>query len=108
MSIWRVDSHSCVFRQVIYFPSRPGYTDPHVKRRVLDYLLFMNSKVIASDSELTSLWPRSSACYGTAGRSRCRVLPAVLSMYIKSTSRASIPFMEMAMPTQCAVALNRI
>ena len=35
--------------QVIYFPSRPGYTDPHVKRRVLDYLLFMNSKVTLTD-----------------------------------------------------------
>jgi len=31
--------------QLIYFPSRPGYTDPLVRRRVLDYLLFMNSKV---------------------------------------------------------------
>ncbi len=34
-----------LFNEVIYFPSRPGYTDPLVKRRVLDYLLFMNSKV---------------------------------------------------------------
>ena len=38
------DQHSHALWQVIYFPSRPGYTDPHVKRRVLDYLLFMNSK----------------------------------------------------------------
>lgn len=35
-----------LFNEVIYFPSRPGYTDPLVKRRVLDYLLFMNSKVL--------------------------------------------------------------
>ncbi len=39
------DSICLLIWQVIYFPSRPGYTDPHVKRRVLDYLLFMNSKV---------------------------------------------------------------
>lgn len=34
-----------VFNEVIFFPSRPNYTDVNVKRRVLDYLLFMNSKV---------------------------------------------------------------
>ena len=34
-----------MYNEVIFFPSRPGYTDVHVKRRVLDYLLFMNSKV---------------------------------------------------------------
>jgi len=33
-------------RQVIFFPSRPGYVDPAVTRRVLDYMLFMNSKVL--------------------------------------------------------------
>ena len=32
--------------QVIFFPSRPGYTDPAVTRRIMDYMLFMNSKVL--------------------------------------------------------------
>lgn len=32
--------------EVLFFPSRPGYTDPGVSRRVLDHLLFMNSKVL--------------------------------------------------------------
>lgn len=35
-----------VFNEVIFFPSRPNYTDVNVKRRVLDYLKFMNSKVL--------------------------------------------------------------
>jgi len=33
-------------KKVIFFPSRPGYVDPAVTRRVLDYMLFMNSKVL--------------------------------------------------------------
>ena len=32
--------------QVIFFPSRPGYKDPAVTRRIMDYMLFMNSKVL--------------------------------------------------------------
>ena len=32
--------------QVIFFPSRPGYFDPAVTRRIMDYTLFMNSKVL--------------------------------------------------------------
>ena len=32
--------------QVIFFPSRPGYRDPAVTRRIMDYMLFMNSKVL--------------------------------------------------------------
>ena len=34
-----------IFNEAIYFPSSPLRKDVHVKRRVLDYLLFMNSKV---------------------------------------------------------------
>ena len=32
--------------QVIFFPSRPGHRDPAVTRRIMDYMLFMNSKVL--------------------------------------------------------------
>lgn len=32
--------------QAIFFPSRPDHKDPSVTRRVMDYLLFMNSKVL--------------------------------------------------------------
>eukprot|EP00899_Mesostigma_viride_P013557 jgi/Mesvir1/22201/Mv18797-RA.1 len=35
-----------VFNEVIFFPSRPGYTSPPVRRRVMDYMLFMNSKTL--------------------------------------------------------------
>mmetsp|Transcript_13551 Transcript_13551/g.40975 ORF Transcript_13551/g.40975 Transcript_13551/m.40975 type:complete len:430 (-) Transcript_13551:85-1374(-) len=34
-----------IFNEAIYFPSSPQHEDVHVKRRVLDYLNFMNSKV---------------------------------------------------------------
>ena len=36
----------CCQLQVIFFPNRPGYVDPGVTRRIMDYLLFMNSKVL--------------------------------------------------------------
>ncbi len=47
--------------QVIFFPSRPGYVDPAVTRRVLDYMLFMNSKVLfkqarAAGMVCSALW----------------------------------------------------
>ena len=45
LTIWLIDTWRVRLLQEIYLPSRPGYTDPHVIRRVLDYLLFMNSKV---------------------------------------------------------------
>ncbi|GAB4813747.1 hypothetical protein N2152v2_000793 [Parachlorella kessleri] len=50
-----------VFNECIFFPNRPGYKDPGVTRRVLDYLLFMNSKTlfkrVRHDPELASLRP---------------------------------------------------
>ena len=41
--------------QVIFFPSRPGYVDPAVTRRVLDYMLFMNSKVLFKQARRAGL-----------------------------------------------------
>jgi hypothetical protein len=35
-----------VFNEELFRPSRPGYDGLHVSKRVLDYLLFMNSKVL--------------------------------------------------------------
>lgn len=35
-----------LFNECIFFPSRPGYKDPSVTRRVLDYTKFMNSKFL--------------------------------------------------------------
>lgn len=32
--------------QVIFFPSHNEYQDPSVTRRVMDYMMFMNSKVL--------------------------------------------------------------
>lgn len=50
-----------VFNEVIFFPSRPNYTDVNVKRRVLDYLQFMNSKVlfkkVRHDASLANFTP---------------------------------------------------
>ena len=37
---------SCMAMQVIFFPSQPGHSDPGVTRRILDFMLFMNSKVL--------------------------------------------------------------
>jgi hypothetical protein len=48
--IYRVETENgwdqALFNECIFFPSRPGYKDPSVTRRVLDYMLFMNSKVL--------------------------------------------------------------
>ena len=38
--------HDLAVVQEIFFPSSPSHTDPAVTRRVMDYLLFMNSKVL--------------------------------------------------------------
>ncbi|EIE27038.1 hypothetical protein COCSUDRAFT_11236, partial [Coccomyxa subellipsoidea C-169] len=50
-----------IFNEVIFFPSRPGYTDPGVTRRIMDFMLFMNSKVlfrqVRHDSRYESLRP---------------------------------------------------
>ncbi|KAK9817003.1 hypothetical protein WJX72_008113 [[Myrmecia] bisecta] len=35
-----------IFNEVIFFPSRPGYNDVAVTRRIMDFMLFMNSKVL--------------------------------------------------------------
>jgi len=35
-----------VFNEVLFFPSRPGYEGLHASRRVMDYYLFLNSKVL--------------------------------------------------------------
>lgn len=35
-----------VFNEELFFPSHPGYEGLHASRRVLDYLLFLNSKVL--------------------------------------------------------------
>lgn len=35
-----------VFNEELYFPSHPGYDGLHASRRVMDYYLFMNSKVM--------------------------------------------------------------
>ncbi|KAJ7528067.1 hypothetical protein O6H91_16G083200 [Diphasiastrum complanatum] len=35
-----------VFNEELFFPSRPGYEGLHASKRVLDYLLFLNSKVL--------------------------------------------------------------
>lgn len=48
--IYRVETENgwdqALFNECIFFPNHPGYTDPAVTRRVLDYMLFMNSKVL--------------------------------------------------------------
>ncbi|KAL4858268.1 Arabinosyltransferase RRA2 [Chlorella vulgaris] len=48
--IYRVETENgwdqALFNECIFFPNRPGYKDPSVTRRVLDYLKFMNSKVL--------------------------------------------------------------
>lgn len=48
--IYRVETENgwdqALYNECIFFPSRPGYKDPSVTRRVLDYMLFMNSKVL--------------------------------------------------------------
>lgn len=48
--IARVESEKgwdqAIFNEVIFMPSRPGYEDPSVTRRVLDYTLFANSKTL--------------------------------------------------------------
>lgn len=50
-----------IFNEVIFFPSRDGYTDPSVTRRVMDIYKFMNSKVlfktVRHDDHLRSLMP---------------------------------------------------
>eukprot|EP00892_Ulva_mutabilis_P003675 jgi/Ulvmu1/167/UM001_0171.1 len=35
-----------LFNEVLFLPSRPGYTSPHATRRILDRHLFMNSKTL--------------------------------------------------------------
>lgn len=35
-----------LFNEVLFLPSRPGYTSPHATRRILDRYLFMNSKTL--------------------------------------------------------------
>ena len=35
-----------VFNEELFFPSHPGYDGLHASRRVMDYYLFMNSKVL--------------------------------------------------------------
>ncbi|KAJ7519382.1 hypothetical protein O6H91_20G036000 [Diphasiastrum complanatum] len=35
-----------VFNEELFFPSRPGYEGLHASKRVMDYLLFLNSKVL--------------------------------------------------------------
>ncbi|KAJ7294224.1 hypothetical protein O6H91_07G011200 [Diphasiastrum complanatum] len=35
-----------VFNEELFFPSRPGFEGLHASKRVLDYLLFLNSKVL--------------------------------------------------------------
>lgn len=48
--IYRVETENgwdqALFNECIFFPNHPGYKDPEVTRRVLDYMLFMNSKVL--------------------------------------------------------------
>ncbi|PSC74665.1 glycosyltransferase CAZy family GT77 [Micractinium conductrix] len=48
--IYRVETENgwdqALFNECIFFPNRPGYKDPAVTRRVLDYMKFMNSKVL--------------------------------------------------------------
>lgn len=51
--------HDPAVVQEIFFPSSPNRTDPAVTRRVMDYLLFMNSKVL-----FKVVWPS----FGTLGR----------------------------------------
>ena len=46
--------------QVIFFPSRPGYNDPAVTRRIMDYTLFMNSKVLFKQVSCLSM-PRGNS-----------------------------------------------
>eukprot|EP00246_Nothoceros_aenigmaticus_P017153 TRINITY_DN817_c0_g1_i1.p1 TRINITY_DN817_c0_g1~~TRINITY_DN817_c0_g1_i1.p1 ORF type:complete len:427 (+),score=85.07 TRINITY_DN817_c0_g1_i1:161-1441(+) len=38
-----------VFNEELFFPSSPGYLGLHASKRVLDYLLFLNSKVLFRD-----------------------------------------------------------
>lgn len=35
-----------LFNECIFFPSRPGYVSPGVTRRIMDYMVFVNSKVL--------------------------------------------------------------
>ena len=35
-----------LFNEVVFFPSRPGYTSPCPTRRIMDRFLFMNSKTL--------------------------------------------------------------
>lgn len=35
-----------LFNEVIFFPSRPGYSSPCPTRRIMDRFLFMNSKTL--------------------------------------------------------------
>lgn len=35
-----------LFNEVIFFPSRPGYSSPFPTRRIMDRYLFMNSKTL--------------------------------------------------------------
>lgn len=48
--IYRVETENgwdqALFNECIYFPSSPANKDPSVTRRVLDYMKFMNSKVL--------------------------------------------------------------
>ncbi|KAL4437001.1 hypothetical protein ABPG75_004140 [Micractinium tetrahymenae] len=48
--IRRIETESgwdqALFNECIFFPSSPSNKDPSVTRRVLDYMLFMNSKVL--------------------------------------------------------------
>lgn len=48
--IYRVETENgwdqALFNECIFFPSSPSNKDPAVTRRVLDYMLFMNSKVL--------------------------------------------------------------
>lgn len=50
-----------VFNEELFFPSHPGYTGLHASKRVMDFYLFMNSKVlfktVRNDAKLKKLKP---------------------------------------------------
>ncbi|CAL5218343.1 g3 [Coccomyxa viridis] len=58
--IHRLDTENgwdqAIFNEVIFFPSRPGYFDPAVTRRIMDYTLFMNSKVLFKQVRHNAQW----------------------------------------------------
>lgn len=38
-------SDQTIFNELVFLPSRPGFTSPSVTHRIMDGLLFMNSRV---------------------------------------------------------------